>query len=306
MDHLEEKQSRRIMGGNTRYSRDTWSKNQLRDSVSNAPQYGNKACNLCEYAKVPDDLFFKVSKYKTCGDVHLELSLIKPSQATCQAGQDAYRDMCCPKSFLGNVTKTKPVLSVAVSLFLFWFFAKKARRVSCMSIRREENDEDCNIDSSSDDIEGRGRSSYQRMGEGESTNQKRTRSRSKSKDRVNARPRSKSRDRSGMLGSRVKETGKSIKNTRTVNVVQTFKSKKSQIRTNNINNASEMQIQPYYHLQDEGNWQEGHFQQNGFLDEVSANAYYNLDEDPSFNDQSTMAGNTMAGNTIDAVVTQVV
>ena len=305
MEHLEQEQSRRIMGGNTRYSRDTWSKNQLRDSVSNAPQYGNKACNLCEYAKVPDDLFFKVSKYKTCGDVHLELSLIKPSQATCQAGQDAYRDMCCPKSFLGTVTKTKPVLSVAVGLFLFWFFAKKARRVSCMSLRREENDDDCTVDASSDDIEGRGRSSYHRMAESDSANQKGTRSRSKSKDRVSARSRSKSRDPNGMLGSRGKEAGKAIKN-KTANVVQTFKSKKSQLEQNKINTASEMQIQPYYHLHDEGDWEEGRFQQNGILNEASANAYYNLDEDTSFNDQSTMAGNTMAGNTIDAVVTQVV
>jgi len=108
------------------------------------------------------------------------------------------------------------------------------------------------------------------------------------------------------MGSRGKEIGKAIQNTKTANVVQTFKSKKNQVRQNNINTASEMQIQPYYHLHDEGNWQEGHFQQNGILDEASANAYYNLDEDTSFNDQSTMAGNTMAGDTIDAVVTQVV
>jgi hypothetical protein len=300
MDQLEEQQNRRIMGGKTRYSRDTWTKSQLRDNISNAPKYGNKACNLCEHARIPDDLFFKVSKYKTCGDVHLELSLINPDQATCQAGQDAYRDMCCPRSFLGNLVKPKPALSVAVGLILFWFFAKKARRVSCAPLRRDDDDDEDNDikGDGNDDVEGRGRTSYQRMTESESTGKKRTRSRSKSKDRAHARSRSKSRDRNGTLGSRSRDASKAAKNSRNNNVVQTFKSNKSQGKNQN---AVETRIQPTYHLHEEARWQE-----NGFIDEASANAYYNLDEDPSFNDNSTMAGNTMAGETIDAVVTQVV
>jgi len=291
------------MGAKTKYSRDTWSKNQLRDSISNTPKYGTKACNLCEYGSVPSDLSFKVSRYKTCGDVYLELSLINPSQATCQAGQDAYRDECCRKSFMEKVSlsKPKPLVSVAIGLFLFWIFTKKARRVSCATIRRDDDDESAN---KCNDMEGRGRSSYKHMvDDGEQgAGKRRPRSKSKSKEVTRARSRSKSRDRTSTLGPRAKDSiNTSLQNSKAVNVSRTFKKS-----TSKNYDAKETQLQPYYHLPTEGQWHEGHFQQGGILDEISANAYYNLDDDTSCNEYSTQAGRTTAGGSMDAVLTQVV
>jgi hypothetical protein len=299
IDEMEVQQKRRRMGsGKTRYSRTTWSKNQLRASIANSPNYGSKACNLCEGARIPDDLFFKVSKYKTCGDVHLELSLLSPSQATCQAGQDAYRDMCCKTSFLGKMTKPKPVLSVTIGLILFWLFAKRARRISSASQRGNGGDDEAG------DIEVRGSSSYQRMDEDDSAAKKKSRSRSKSRDRANTRARSKSRDRTATKRSRSKDPSKATKNSKANEVVHTFKKGS---RNKSIQPADmEIQIEPLYHIHDEEHLQEGHWQEQSGTDDASANAYYHLDEDPSFADNSTMAGNTMAGDTIDAVVTQVV
>lgn len=290
---------RRIMGGGTRYSRSTWQKDQLHASVSNAPKYGNKACNLCDRARTPDDLTFKVSKYKTCGDVHLELSLLNPAQATCQAGQDAYRNICCKKSFLPDVNP-KPVVSVAVGILLFWIFAKKARRVSCAPIRKNRSKDlvDDDEDSDDDDLEqSRARSSYKRMTDDGAGSHEKKRSRSKSRDRALVKTsRSKSRDRNGTKRSKSKDASRSTK--KTDNVVQTFQINKKDKKKS----AFAQRMQKNFQLHKDKQRRE----MTEFVDDTSADAYYHLDEDPSFNEDSTMAGNTMAGDTIDAVVTQVV
>jgi len=111
----------------TKYSRNTWKKDALRQNMQ-SPRYGNGACNLCQDGAYPPDLDVHVSSGKTCGDVHLELSLLRKYQATCEAGQEKYRDMCCYEgSTEGGRQSLRTTGALIVALWFFWFFTKRIR-----------------------------------------------------------------------------------------------------------------------------------------------------------------------------------
>jgi hypothetical protein len=127
------------MGG-TRYSRDTWQKQQLRSSMDSTPKYGNKACSLCDRARKPEDLSLHVSKYKTCGDIHLALTLLSPDSKSCENGQENYREFCCPQQST-ELPIIKSTGAVLVGLLLFWMFTKGVRS-STRRARNDDNDDD--------------------------------------------------------------------------------------------------------------------------------------------------------------------
>ncbi len=274
------------MGAKTRYSRDTWQKNQLRDNM-NTPRYGTNACHLCDRGRIPDDLTLKVSKYKTCGDVHLELSLLRPDQATCAAGQDTYRELCCPKTFqLPQIPRpNKPFLSVAAGLILFWLYTRRIRRrvqAAPENDDEDERDERGNVAPKS--------TKYQRMKDDQSHG-----SSSRKKGKHANRTRSKSRDR-GMQRNQSKDSSKdsATKTKAPPMVIKTFKAKKATNNTSNILQKQQRQIQEQYYKT-----KQVHVSQ-------SEDAYYHLDDDTMYND-STLAGHdTVAGESMDAVITQVV
>jgi hypothetical protein len=294
------------MGGGTKYSRDTTNKNALRSSIQQAPKYGNKACNLCYRGRYPEDLSFKVSKYKTCADVQLELSLIDPSKATCEAGQDAYREMCCPQKTGFDMPKIKfPLVSVAAGLFLFWIFTRKIRKIQSAPPSADEDDDEV----------GEGKK-YQRMNDDQSNGSKRQkrsksrernlqRSRSKSRERNLQRSRSKSRERN-LQRSRSKESkfSKSSKHSAstkpTTNFLpdmldMTFQNKKKFVPHKAIN-ASNLQQQEQRRLQ-----------QQYFGTNHQQGGVYHLEDDNTAYGDSTLGGaDTVAGDSSFAVITQVV
>lgn len=276
------------MGTQTRYSRDTWQKNQLRDNM-NTPRYGKNACHLCDRGRIPDDLTFKVSKYKTCGDVHLELSLLRPDQATCEAGQDSYRELCCPRTFQMPQLPmpNKPFLSVAAGLVLFWLYTRRIRR----RVQAAPEDDD-NNEGGTDN--GPKSTKYQKMKDDQSNG-----SGSRKKGKHPNRTRSKSRER-GMPRNQSKDSskGSGVKAKTPPMVIKTFKAKKKGIDNNssssNILQKQQRRIQQQYYKT-----RQEHVAQ-------SEDGYYHLDDDTMYND-STLAGqDTVAGESIDAVITQVV
>lgn len=271
------------MGQQTRYKRDTWKKNQLRDSM-NTPRYGTNACHLCERGRIPDDLTVKVTKYKTCGDIHLELSLLGPDQSSCATGQETYRELCCPttKSFqFPQMPKpNKPFLSVAAGLFLFWLYTRR--------IRRRVN---AAPDTEGDQDQAKA-SKYQRMKDDQShgsgsrkKGKSPVRSRSKSRERGMQRPRSKDSKESSAKKKQQQQREPPM-------VVKTFKTKKE--TTTNVSNVLQQQqrrIQQQFHKSNGKNHDD---------------EYYRFEDDTMYND-STMGGHdTIAGESMDAVITQVV
>lgn len=172
------------MPENTKYSRATRNKNQLRQTMS-TPRYGVNACSLCDRGRLPDDLSFKVSKYKTCADVHLELALLKPDASTCIAGQAQYREICCAQS--SNISDLlpsikKPTMAIAFGLFLFWVFTKRvSRRVKQHSTDDDNEDEYHHMDEE-DCMPKRGRRSKSENRIEMASSAKKTRKRSKSRE----------------------------------------------------------------------------------------------------------------------------
>lgn len=105
--------------------------------MDSTPKYGNKACSLCDRAKKPEDLSLHVSKYKTCGDIHLALTLLSPDSKSCENGQENYREFCCPPQST-ELPIIKSTGAVLVGLLLFWIFTKGVRS----STRHDDNDDD--------------------------------------------------------------------------------------------------------------------------------------------------------------------
>lgn len=294
--------------GQTRYSRDTWKKNQLRENLKSAPKYGNKACNLCERGRVPDDLSFKVSKYKTCGDVHLELSLINPSQATCEAGQDAYREMCCPKGFQMPQVVNRPALSVTAGLLLFWLFTRhvRGRRIgTCGAGASDGTDNTHNNNGSNNSGSNQ---NYQRMKDDEGSQGKRS---------LGRRKRSKSRDSGnnnrawGRTGSKTGGTYTSATTKQQSNLVtKTFKNKKTGSHNNNSKNKNNIRNESDVLAEQQRKIQQQYMKkqhQLAFGSDADDDQYYHLEDDNTTLNDSTLAGtDTVAGETIDAVITQVV
>lgn len=107
----------------TAYSR----KQQLRNFF-NSPIYGDDACPLCENNETPSNLNLHLnesSNSKTCGDVHLELSLIKQSTQPdlCDAKQQLYRTKCCPEGESEN--SMKPGIGTALGFLLIIILIKR-------------------------------------------------------------------------------------------------------------------------------------------------------------------------------------
>eukprot|EP00934_Nitzschia_sp_Nitz4_P003967 Nitzschia sp. Nitz4//scaffold151_size53849//37374//38414//NITZ4_006727-RA/size53849-exonerate_est2genome-gene-0.49-mRNA-1//-1//CDS//3329537156//3957//frame0 len=129
----------------TKYSRDTWKKNDLRSKIESS------RCDLCDKQRRPMDLSVKVSQYKTCGDVYMELSQISSDKATCSSGQQAYRTLCCPTSTstFSTLSSTvqesvssiphRPTLAISTGIALILLFA---RRLMKRSARDGDDDSD--------------------------------------------------------------------------------------------------------------------------------------------------------------------
>eukprot|EP00980_Cylindrotheca_fusiformis_P005357 scaffold1138_cov128-Cylindrotheca_fusiformis.AAC.39 len=122
-------------------------KQQLRNFF-NSPVYGSDACPLCEYGETPPNLNLHIqdsSNSKTCGDVHLELSLIKQSTQPdlCDAKQQLYRTKCCPEGGMESSTRTAGV-GTALGLLIVLILIKRI-----LSIRvRVDTIEDESVSSS--------------------------------------------------------------------------------------------------------------------------------------------------------------
>jgi hypothetical protein len=102
-------------------------KNQL-SSLFNSPIYGDDACPLCENNETPSNLYLHLndsSNSKTCGDVHLSLSLIKQSTQPdlCDAKQQLYRTKCCPEG--GSEDSMKPGIGTALGFLLLLLLVKR-------------------------------------------------------------------------------------------------------------------------------------------------------------------------------------
>ena len=308
------------MGG-TKYSRNTRNKNTLHTSIQNSPRYGNKACNLCERGRYPDDLSFKVSKYKTCADVHLELSLIDPSTATCAAGQEAYRELCCPTSRFELPSMKFPAVSIAAGLFFFWIFTRRIRQVRNSPVNDDEPDDDHN----GNDEEAAEEKKYQRMMDDQSNGSKR-RKRSKSRERnAQQRGRSKSRERN-LQRSRSKESKWSKSTSASKSTVtakgshedavpemvnMTFvnakKGKNKQHYTARPGGASNVLQQQQRRLQQQ--YYGGATNRNAgatrqIQEQESEDAYYHLDDDTDYGESTLGGHDTVAGDSIQAVITQ--
>ena len=102
------------------------------------PRYGSNACQLCARGKIPEDLSLHVTQQSTCGDVHLRLSLLDPSDSMCATGQESYRDYCCPEE--KTPVPLKPSIGVAVGVLLFWLFTKKVRATSSLRSNADKSD----------------------------------------------------------------------------------------------------------------------------------------------------------------------
>ena len=103
-------------------------KNQIRDFF-NSPIYGSAACPLCENNVTPQNLNKHInngSSSKTCGDVHLELSLIKQSSQPdlCDAKQQLYRTQCCPEE-TGVEAHTGPTVGTALGFLALLILVKR-------------------------------------------------------------------------------------------------------------------------------------------------------------------------------------
>jgi hypothetical protein len=274
------------MGG-TRYSRNTRNKDTLHTGIQNSPRYGNKACNLCQRARYPDDLSFKVSKYKTCGDVHLELSLIDPSTATCEAGQDAYRELCCPQTYQFELPSIKfPAVSVAAGLFLFWIFTRRLRKVQSAPDRDDDESGD-----------GGGKK-YQRMKDDQSNGSKR-RKRSKSRERTTLQ-RSRSKESKFSKSSKHSSSTKGSGRDMVTEMVNTSSQNK---KVNNTVNAAARDTLNIQQRQQQ-RLQQQYF---GTMLQHRPEDYYNLDDETTAYGDSTISGrDTVAGESEFAVITQVV
>jgi hypothetical protein len=110
------------MTAKTKYSRSTWKKKQLQQSM-NTPRLGNSACSLCADRSIPQNLNAHVSDSQTCADVHLQLALLRYDNAMCSVGQQQYQEVCCPKKESNHVLRSS--LGFLAGIFLVGFFVKK-------------------------------------------------------------------------------------------------------------------------------------------------------------------------------------
>lgn len=105
-----------------------YSRKQQLSNFFNSPIYGDDACPLCENNETPSNLNLhlnETSNSKTCGDVHLELSLIKQSTQPdlCDAKQQLYRTKCCPEG--GSEDSMKPGIGTALGFLLLLILIKR-------------------------------------------------------------------------------------------------------------------------------------------------------------------------------------
>lgn len=122
----------------TKYSRSTWKKKQLQQTM-NTPHYGSNACSLCKDGSIPVDLNVHVTDLQTCADVHLQLALLRYDNAMCAVGQEEYQELCCPKKS-SNKLKLKTSLGFLASVFLIGFiFQKLLSRRNSPHVERAEN-----------------------------------------------------------------------------------------------------------------------------------------------------------------------
>lgn len=103
-------------------------KKQIQDFF-NSPVYGDSACSLCMDGATPSNLNRHISEdsnSKTCGDVHLELSLINEEQNpdSCAAKQELYRSTCCPDTSAMD-KMTGPKLSTALGVLIIFILIKR-------------------------------------------------------------------------------------------------------------------------------------------------------------------------------------
>ena len=119
----------------------------------NSPVYGDAACPLCENnGGVPPSLTKKLDDgdmySKTCGDVHLELSMINENSYSdqCSAKQKIYRPTCCPESSNGNgggLIRGMP--KTALGIFVIFILLKRilSLRVRVITVNDStDNDDD--------------------------------------------------------------------------------------------------------------------------------------------------------------------
>ncbi|CAJ1962663.1 unnamed protein product [Cylindrotheca closterium] len=117
-------------------------KNQIRDFF-NSPIYGSGACPLCENNATPENLNKHLndnSNSKTCGDVHLELSLIKQASQPdlCDAKQQLYRTKCCPEE-TGVEEHVGPTVGTALGFLAVLILIK---RILSLRVRVISNDDE--------------------------------------------------------------------------------------------------------------------------------------------------------------------
>lgn len=110
------------MTAKTKYSRSTWKKKQLQQSM-NTPHFGNNSCSLCADRSIPQDLNAHVSDLQTCADVHLQLALLRYDNAMCSVGQAQYQELCCTKKGSKHVLKSS--LGFLAGIFLVGYILRK-------------------------------------------------------------------------------------------------------------------------------------------------------------------------------------
>jgi hypothetical protein len=196
---------------NTRYSRSTWKKNQLRQSMS-VPNLGNSGCSLCYDRSIPSNLNAHVSDSQTCADVHLQLALLRYNNALCAVGQAQYQDTCCPqkKKSPAGLRTTGGFLVGAILVAVL--VRKMLTSFASTDKRRRSKERGCGDEGSDDDSDGSLRASkssesdggrstgelemptsrYQRM-EDPNVPIRKTRSRNSSRSRSSGKPRSRPR-----------------------------------------------------------------------------------------------------------------